>query len=88
MLKLAQITVFKVRKNLQRNVEDYMRTNIISSFHQQLHVPLLSHGCIQQHQTKYYRKIYLWGIRGKARKCPIGTVSVCLKEKKNMQEEL
>ena len=34
---------------------------------------------IQQH-TKYYRKIHLWGLSGKARKCPIGTVSVCLKK--------
>jgi len=34
----------------------------------------------QQQQTTYYRKIHIWGLRGKAKKCPIGTVSVCLKK--------
>jgi len=29
---------------------------------QQQHLPLLSHGCIQQQQTKYYRKIRMWYI--------------------------
>ena len=47
---------------------------------QQQQLPLLSHGCIQQQQTKYYRKIHMWGLRSKARKCPIGTVYVCLKK--------
>ena len=36
-------------------------------------LPLLTHGCIQQQQhTKYYRKIHMWGLRGKASKCPYG----------------
>jgi len=46
---------------------------------QQQQLPLLSHGCIQQQQTKYYRKIHV-GFKCKATKCPIGTVSVCLKK--------
>jgi len=45
-----------------------------------LFLPSLSHGCIQQQQTKYYRKIHMWELRGKARQCPIGTVYVCLKK--------
>ena len=27
----------------------------------QQQLPLLSHDCIQQQQTKYYRKIHMWG---------------------------
>jgi len=46
----------------------------------QQQLPLLIHGCIQQQQTKYYRKIHLWALRGTTRKCPIGTVSVCIKK--------
>jgi len=33
------------------------------------------------YKSKYYRKIHMWGLRGKARKCPFGTVYVCPKKK-------
>jgi len=52
----------------------------VQKYHQQQQLPSLSYGCIQQQQTKYYRKIHLWDLRGKTRKCPIGTVYVCLKQ--------
>jgi len=32
-------------------------------YQEQQQLPLLSHGCIQQQQTTYYRQIHLWGLR-------------------------
>jgi len=34
-------------------------------------ITLLGHSCIKQQQTKCYRKVHLWGLRGKSRKCPL-----------------
>ena len=63
-------------------VVNLQKINYIYAWYQQQQqqLPLLSHGCLQQQQTKYYRKIHMWGLRGKDRQCPIGTVSVCLKK--------
>ena len=47
----------------------------LKTTYEQQQLPLISHGCIQQQQTKYYRKIHMQCLRGKARKHSISCLN-------------
>ena len=41
------------------------------------HTIMICFVSFKQQQQQQQQQLPMWGLRGKARKCPIGTVSVC-----------